>query len=337
MRLPRWCLPTAHPSSSRRGCYGVPCPSACPAAIWRLRFSTVSQSKPRRLEVKQPPGAAQMPRRHFAFFCWGPGPESPRERPPTSRPTGPALRLSARFRRRWVSSATRRKIERIVAAVNATQPDVLLVGFGAPKQELWVHAHAEQLQAKVALCIGATIDFLAGEKRRAPRWMRRIGLEWLHRMSTEPRRLAKRVLARRVDLPAARVARLARMLTADILPAWQIASRLSWRSTAYAPPPSAPTETPGTQRQLSMHWPLSQWSSIGCFVNRQTLTAFTRRPGTTAPCPACSSTAARSCRWSPTIPLSRLEPKPRQSLMCYKLSRMPRGRRPMRRKRFWPS
>jgi N-acetylglucosaminyldiphosphoundecaprenol N-acetyl-beta-D-mannosaminyltransferase len=81
---------------------------------------------------------------------------------------------------------------RILAAIADAQPDVLLVGFGAPKQELWVHAHADRIDAKVALCIGATIDFLAGEKQRAPRWMRRLGIEWLHRLATEPRRLAKR-------------------------------------------------------------------------------------------------------------------------------------------------
>jgi N-acetylglucosaminyldiphosphoundecaprenol N-acetyl-beta-D-mannosaminyltransferase len=84
--------------------------------------------------------------------------------------------------------------ERILAAVATARPDMLLVGLGAPKQELWVHAHADCIDAKVALCIGATIDFLAGEKRRAPRWMRRLGLEWLHRLSTEPRRLGKRYL-----------------------------------------------------------------------------------------------------------------------------------------------
>jgi N-acetylglucosaminyldiphosphoundecaprenol N-acetyl-beta-D-mannosaminyltransferase len=84
--------------------------------------------------------------------------------------------------------------ERILDAVAAAQPDVLLVGLGAPKQELWVHAHADRIQARLALCIGATIDFLAGEKRRAPRWMRRVGLEWLHRLASEPRRLAKRYL-----------------------------------------------------------------------------------------------------------------------------------------------
>ncbi len=84
--------------------------------------------------------------------------------------------------------------ERILDAVAAAKPDVLVVGLGAPKQELWVHAHADRLEAKVALCVGATIDFLAGEKRRAPRWMRRVGLEWFHRLASEPGRLAKRYL-----------------------------------------------------------------------------------------------------------------------------------------------
>jgi N-acetylglucosaminyldiphosphoundecaprenol N-acetyl-beta-D-mannosaminyltransferase len=84
--------------------------------------------------------------------------------------------------------------ERIFAAVAAARPDLLILGLGAPKQELWIHEHADQLQAKVALCIGATIDFLAGQKSRAPRWMRRAGLEWFHRLASEPGRLAKRYL-----------------------------------------------------------------------------------------------------------------------------------------------
>ena len=80
----------------------------------------------------------------------------------------------------------------IIAAVAATKADVLLIGLGAPKQELWVRRHAHRLQVPVALCIGATIDFLAGEKRRSPQWMREAGLEWLHRLASEPRRLLKR-------------------------------------------------------------------------------------------------------------------------------------------------
>jgi N-acetylglucosaminyldiphosphoundecaprenol N-acetyl-beta-D-mannosaminyltransferase len=81
---------------------------------------------------------------------------------------------------------------RIIAAIAAAAPDVLIVGLGAPKQEIWTHQHHAELPCKVALCVGATIDFLAGAKKRSPRWMRRVGLEWLHRVITEPRRLARR-------------------------------------------------------------------------------------------------------------------------------------------------
>jgi exopolysaccharide biosynthesis WecB/TagA/CpsF family protein len=81
---------------------------------------------------------------------------------------------------------------RILAAIAAAAPDLLIVGLGAPKQELWVHQHRHAIEAKVALCVGATIDFLAGHRRRSPLWMRRAGLEWLHRIGSEPRRLAGR-------------------------------------------------------------------------------------------------------------------------------------------------
>jgi N-acetylglucosaminyldiphosphoundecaprenol N-acetyl-beta-D-mannosaminyltransferase len=82
--------------------------------------------------------------------------------------------------------------QRIFEIIASANPDLLILGFGAPKQELWIHAHADRVHAKVALCIGATIDFLAGEKRRAPRWMRRLGLEWFHRLASEPGRLFRR-------------------------------------------------------------------------------------------------------------------------------------------------
>jgi len=84
--------------------------------------------------------------------------------------------------------------QRILDVVARAQPDLVLIGLGAPKQEIWTHQHAGQLQAKVALCVGATIDFLAGERARSPQWMQRCGLEWLHRLASEPSRLAKRYL-----------------------------------------------------------------------------------------------------------------------------------------------
>jgi N-acetylglucosaminyldiphosphoundecaprenol N-acetyl-beta-D-mannosaminyltransferase len=76
--------------------------------------------------------------------------------------------------------------------INAARTDVLVLGLGFPKQELWLNQNLEQITAPVALAVGGTIDFLAGEQRRAPRWMQSINLEWLHRLATNPRRLAKR-------------------------------------------------------------------------------------------------------------------------------------------------
>ena len=80
----------------------------------------------------------------------------------------------------------------IIARIADASPDLLIVGLGAPKQELWVHSHQHELSAKVVLCVGATIDFLAGHRKRSPAWMQHAGLEWLHRVVSEPRRLASR-------------------------------------------------------------------------------------------------------------------------------------------------
>ena len=81
----------------------------------------------------------------------------------------------------------------LLEEIRNARPDLLVVGLGAPKQELWVHAHREEIDA-AAVCIGASIDFIAGNKKRAPLWMQVWGLEWLHRMLTEPRRLFRRYL-----------------------------------------------------------------------------------------------------------------------------------------------
>lgn len=70
--------------------------------------------------------------------------------------------------------------------------ELLVIGLGAPKQELWVRRYKSELPVKVALCVGATIDFLAGEKKRAPRWVQSLSLEWFYRMASEPRRLVGR-------------------------------------------------------------------------------------------------------------------------------------------------
>ncbi len=78
--------------------------------------------------------------------------------------------------------------------VAAARPDLLLVGFGAPKQEQWIHRFAPVFRPAVAFACGAGIDFLAGRVRRAPRWISRAGLEWAFRLAQEPHRLWRRYL-----------------------------------------------------------------------------------------------------------------------------------------------
>jgi len=82
--------------------------------------------------------------------------------------------------------------DRIVGAMTDSRAQLVLLGLGAPKQELWAHAHAERLPGMVLLCVGATIDFLAGTVARAPRWMQLIGLEWVFRLLGDPGRLLRR-------------------------------------------------------------------------------------------------------------------------------------------------
>jgi len=83
---------------------------------------------------------------------------------------------------------------RIVERINGAHPDVLAIGLGAPKQELWIAAHRDELHFRVALCIGAALDYVAQTLKRAPHWMQSRGLEWLWRLVHEPRRLWKRYL-----------------------------------------------------------------------------------------------------------------------------------------------
>jgi N-acetylglucosaminyldiphosphoundecaprenol N-acetyl-beta-D-mannosaminyltransferase len=84
----------------------------------------------------------------------------------------------------------------VLARVRASNAHLVLVAFGAPKQELWIAEAAPHLRPAVLLGVGAAIDFIAGTAKRAPLWMSASGLEWLYRLSREPRRLWRRYLIR---------------------------------------------------------------------------------------------------------------------------------------------
>lgn len=93
-----------------------------------------------------------------------------------------------------------KECEKIVEIINNSGATVLAIGVGTPKQEKWIFKYKDKLKnIKIFLAIGATIDFEAGNKIRAPKWMSELGVEWLYRLMQEPRRLWKRYLVQ--DLP----------------------------------------------------------------------------------------------------------------------------------------
>lgn len=84
----------------------------------------------------------------------------------------------------------------IMETIRNAGPDILFVGLGTPKQERWIHRYRDELEVPVSIGVGSSFDFVAGVLRRAPRWVQRIGLEWLFRLCLEPRRLYRRYLLR---------------------------------------------------------------------------------------------------------------------------------------------
>jgi N-acetylglucosaminyldiphosphoundecaprenol N-acetyl-beta-D-mannosaminyltransferase len=84
--------------------------------------------------------------------------------------------------------------EEICKQISASGADILWVGLGSPKQELWMYNHQGKIEVPVMIGVGAAFDFLSGNKPQAPRWIQRSGLEWFYRFLQEPRRLWKRYL-----------------------------------------------------------------------------------------------------------------------------------------------
>lgn len=89
---------------------------------------------------------------------------------------------------------------RIVDRVNASGAHVLVVGFGTPRQEFWMNRWSQELRPRVGIGIGGALKFVAWPRRRAPKWMQELGLEWLHRATLEPRRLVPRYTRNFIDL-----------------------------------------------------------------------------------------------------------------------------------------
>ena len=89
------------------------------------------------------------------------------------------------------------EMDKIKNMIKASKPDILIVGLGCPKQEKFMYHHCKELGVPISLGLGASFDFEAGNIKRAPRWMANHGLEWLFRITQDPRRMAKRYLEKK--------------------------------------------------------------------------------------------------------------------------------------------
>ncbi len=110
------------------------------------------------------------------------------------RRTFPSLRISG-----WHDGYFRPEEEQaIVADINAAHPDILLVALGTPAQESWCIRNGHRLNVKVCMAVGGLFDFLSLRRRRAPGWLRGLGLEWVYRFLVEPKAKWNRVL---IEIP----------------------------------------------------------------------------------------------------------------------------------------
>ena len=85
-----------------------------------------------------------------------------------------------------------KELDKINVMISDCHPDILIACFGCPKQEKWIYENYLKYEAKLSVCAGATVDFLAGNVKRAPKWISNIGFEWFYRFLQEPKRLFRR-------------------------------------------------------------------------------------------------------------------------------------------------
>lgn len=130
----------------------------------------------------------------FRHFFYGGNPGVADDLAETLRKRFPALNIVGTYSPpfRHLNSS---ELQGLQALVRQTRPDFFWIGLSTPKQERWMAEFIGRLpEAKIFLGVGAAFDLLTGRVRQAPRWVQRIGLEWLFRFSQEPRRLAGRYL-----------------------------------------------------------------------------------------------------------------------------------------------
>ena len=104
----------------------------------------------------------------------------------------PGIRIVGTYAPPFGFEKDEKELNRINEMISDAHPDILIACFGCPKQEKWIYENYQKYAANVSVCAGATVDFLAGNVNRAPKWMSDHGLEWFYRFLQEPKRMFRR-------------------------------------------------------------------------------------------------------------------------------------------------
>lgn len=126
----------------------------------------------------------------YRHFFYGSTPETLEKLHKSLEKDFPGLQISGMYSPPFRPMTEEEDI-RIIEMINATSPDFLWVGLGAPKQEIWMADHQGRVKGMM-VGVGAAFDYFAGNIKRAPEWMQKANLEWLYRLVQDPKRLFKR-------------------------------------------------------------------------------------------------------------------------------------------------
>jgi N-acetylglucosaminyldiphosphoundecaprenol N-acetyl-beta-D-mannosaminyltransferase len=154
--------------------------------VWAARRQGCAMREPVTGVDLIPPLAALCARRGFRIFLLGAAPGVANDLANRLRVEHPALEVEAHAGTPDPSADAA-----TLALIRAHKPQVLLVAYGHPKQELWIDRMRESLGVAVAMGVGGSFDYLTGRIPRAPTWMRRAGLEWLFRLVRQPWRVRR--------------------------------------------------------------------------------------------------------------------------------------------------
>lgn len=128
----------------------------------------------------------------YSLYLLGSEPDSAAEAAAALRRWYPRLRLAGHHHGYFALDGPHN--ERVIEHIAAARPDILMVGMGTPKQEVWVEQELERIEARVIWTVGSLFDYISGRMPRAPHWLSDNGLEWIYRLGLEPRRMWRRYL-----------------------------------------------------------------------------------------------------------------------------------------------